>query len=269
MQLAEHLRELRRRVGVSVLAVAVATALAFWWYDHGLGELIRAPYCGLPPDLRYGEGADGCGLLVTDVFGGVLVRLRVSFLVGVVLSAPVWLGQLWRFLSPGLRRNEKRWTAGFVVTASTLFAGGTVLAYQVLSTGLRFLLGVAGDGVVVALTAQDYLRYVTTLLLAFGVALQLPLLAGGLNLAGVLSHRALAGARRWIYFLALVFAALATPPDPFTMVVLALPMCVLFEVVIQAARVVDRRRARRAADAVGGTVDDDEPSRLEPAGPLP
>ncbi|WP_409332845.1 twin-arginine translocase subunit TatC [Trujillonella humicola] len=266
MPLTEHLRELRRRVAVSLAAVVVATAVCFWWYEHGLGELVRAPYCGLPPDLRYGDDAGDCGLLVTDVFGGALVRLQVSLIAGAVLAAPVWSGQLWAFLAPGMRRHERRWAVGFVLAASVLAAAGVVLAYAVLATGLRFLLGMAGDGVVVALTARDYLRYVTTVLLAFAVTLQLPLLAGCLNLAGVLSHRALAAARRWIFFLSLVVAALLTPPDPLTLVVLALPMCVLFEVVIQVARVVDRRRDRRAA-AHADAADDDEPSRLEPAGP--
>ncbi|MCF6744615.1 twin-arginine translocase subunit TatC [Blastococcus sp. KM273128] len=260
MPLTAHLRELRRRVAWSLVAVAVASAAAFWWYEHGLGELIRAPYCSLPPDLRYTDASGGCGLLVTDVFGGALVRLKVSLVAGVVLSGPVWLGQLWGFLAPGLRRHERRWTAGFVLAASTLLAAGTTLAYLVLETGLRFLLTLAGADVVVALTAQDYLRYVTTLLLAFSMALQLPLLAVCLNLVGALSHRAMAGARHWIFFLSLVFAALATPPDPMTMVVLALPMCVLFEGAIQFARIVDRRRARRAAAAPL-----DEPS--EPARP--
>ncbi|MGY1849160.1 MULTISPECIES: twin-arginine translocase subunit TatC [unclassified Blastococcus] len=266
MPLTAHLRELRRRVALALVAVAIATALAFWWYEHGLGELVRAPYCDLPPQLRYTDASGGCGLLVTDVFGGALVRLKISLVAGVVLAAPVWLGQLWRFLAPGMRRNEKRAAAGFVVAASTLFAVGTVLAYLVLETGLRFLLTMAGSDVIVALTAQDYLRYVTTLLLAFSLALQLPLLAVCLNLAGALSHRAMAGARQWIFFLSLVFAALATPPDPVTMVVLALPMCVLFEGAIQFARVVDRRRARRAAQE---SVEDDEPSRLDPPTRVP
>ena len=102
MSLIAHLTELRNRVAKSLLALLIATAFAFWWYDHGLGEFIRAPYCDLPADLRYGgDDADGCGLLITDVFGGVFIRLKVAFLAGAVLSAPFWLYQLWAFITPG------------------------------------------------------------------------------------------------------------------------------------------------------------------------
>lgn len=264
MALTAHLRELRRRVTVSLLVVGAVSAVAFWWYDHGLGEFVRSPYCDLPPGLR-GDLGGNCGLLVTDVLGGALVRLKVSLTVGVVLSAPVWAVQAWRFLAPGMRRAERRWTIAFAVASTVLFAIGVVLAWTVLETGLAFMLGLAGDGVFIALTATDYLRLVTSLLLAFGLALELPLLAVSLNLAGVVSHRTLAGGRRWIFFASLVFAALATPPDPVTMAVLALPMCLLFELAIQVARLVDRRRARRQA---GAEPADDAPSTVEPAGPV-
>ena len=91
MTLIAHLTELRNRVAKALLALLVATAVAFWWYEHGLGEFIRAPYCNLPADLRYGGDETGCGLLITDVFGGVFIRLKVSLLVGAVLAGPVWL----------------------------------------------------------------------------------------------------------------------------------------------------------------------------------
>ena len=114
MSLIAHLTELRNRILKAGLAILVATAIAFWWYGHGLGDFIRAPYCGLPEDLRYaGDDAGGCGLLITNVFGGVFIRLKVSFLAGVVLSAPFWLYQLWAFITPGLKRNEKRYGVGF------------------------------------------------------------------------------------------------------------------------------------------------------------
>src|SRR3954453_16298368 len=94
MSLIAHLTELRNRIAKALLALLVATALSFWWYQHGLGTFIRAPYCNLPADLRYGGSGAPCGLLVTDVFGGVFIRLKVAFLAGAVLSAPFWLYQL-------------------------------------------------------------------------------------------------------------------------------------------------------------------------------
>ncbi|MGY1835909.1 twin-arginine translocase subunit TatC [Blastococcus sp. SYSU DS0510] len=265
MSLIAHLTELRNRILKAGLAILVATAISFWWYGHGLGEFIRAPYCGLPEELRYGgDDAGGCGLLITNVFGGVFIRLKVAFLAGVVLSAPFWLYQLWAFITPGLKRNEKRYGVGFVVVSSTLFALGAVLAYVSLSAGLELLLSLAGDGVVVALTAQDYIGFVLSLLVAFGVSFEVPLIAVALNLAGVLSYEVLSKSRRWIFFLTIVFAAFVTPTqDPFTMLLMAGPMIVLFELAIQLARVVDRRRARRAAAEHFHDLGDDEASPLD------
>jgi sec-independent protein translocase protein TatC len=266
MTLIAHLRELRNRVAIALLFVLIGTAVAFWWYEHGLGEFIRAPYCGLDTDLRaLGTGSTGdCELLVTDVFGGALIRLKISFIVGIVLSAPFWLYQLWAFITPGLKRNEKRYGVAFVAASSSLFALGAALAYISLSKGLQLLLGLAGDGVAIALTAQDYIGFVISLLLAFGVSFELPLIAVVLNLMGVLSYAALAKSRRWLYFLTIVFAAFITPTqDPFTMLLMAAPMCVLFEIAIQIARLVDKRRAKREAAAGLSDLDDDEASPLD------
>jgi sec-independent protein translocase protein TatC len=264
MSLIAHLTELRNRVAKALLALLVATAIAFWWYDHGLGEFIRAPYCNLPADLRYGGDKNGCGLLITDVFGGVFIRLKVAFLGGAVLSAPLWLYQLWAFITPGLKRNEKRYGIGFVAASTFLFAAGAVLAYISLSKGLQLLLGLAGQGVIVALTAQDYIGFVLSLLVAFGVSFEVPLIAIALNLVGVLPYALLAKSRRWIFFLTLVFAAVITPTqDPFTMMLMAGPMILLFEGAIQIARVVDKRRARRADVEHFHDLADDEASPLD------
>jgi sec-independent protein translocase protein TatC len=264
MSLIAHLTELRNRVAKALLALLIAAGFCFWWYEHGLGEFIRAPYCGLDPKLRFGDSDTGCGLLITDVFGGVFIRLKVSLLAGVVISAPVWLYQLWAFITPGLKRKEKRYGVSFVAASTLLFGLGSVLAYISLSAGLRLLLSLAGDGVVVALTAQDYIGFVLSLLIAFGVSFEVPLFAVALNAVGVLSYDLLSKSRRWIFFLTIVFAAFITPTqDPFTMLLMAGPMIVLFEIAIQIARVVDKRRAKRAAIEGFHDLDDDEASPLD------
>jgi sec-independent protein translocase protein TatC len=264
MTLVAHLTELRNRIAKALLALVIATAVAFWWYEHGLGTFIRAPYCGLPADLRYGDSDSGCGLLITDVFAGVFIRLKVSFLAGAVLSAPFWLYQLWAFITPGLKRNERRYGIGFVAVSTLLFALGAVLAYISLSAGLELLLGLAGDGTIIALTAQDYIGFVLSLLVAFGVSFEMPLIAIALNLVGVLSYEVLSRSRRWIFFLTIVFAAFVTPTqDPFTMLLMAIPMIVLFEGAIQIARVVDKRRARREAAESYAEISPDEPSPID------
>jgi sec-independent protein translocase protein TatC len=269
MTLVAHLTELRNRIAKALLAVLVATAIAFWWYEHGLGDFIRAPYCGLPANLRYGDDDSGCGLLITDVFAGVFIRLKVSFLAGAVLSAPFWLYQLWAFITPGLKRNEKRYGIGFVAVSTLLFALGAVLAYISLSAGLELLLGLAGEGTIIALTAQDYIGFVLSLLVAFGVSFEVPLIAVALNLVGILSYEVLRKSRRWIFFLTIVFAAFVTPTqDPFTMLLMAGPMILLFELAIQVARIVDKRRAKRDALEHFHDLSDDEASPLD-ASPSP
>src|SRR3954462_3974500 len=265
MTLIAHLRELRNRVALAVLFLAIATAFCFWWYDHGLGAFIRAPYCAVPSDQRAlgGTGSD-CALLITDVFGGALIRLKIAFLAGMVTSAPFWLFQIWRFITPGLKQNERRYGLTFVAASTSLFALGAVLAYYSLKAGLTLLIGLAGNNVAVALTAQDYIGFVVSVLLAFGVSFEVPLLAVALNLVGVLSYAVLKRSRRWIFFLTIVFAAFITPTqDPFTMLLMALPMCLLFEAAIQIARVVDKRRARRADIESFHDLADDEASPLD------
>jgi sec-independent protein translocase protein TatC len=263
MSLVGHLTELRNRLLKALLALALGTIIGFLWYDRGLLTFLTEPYCALPASLRL-QGEGDCRLVVLDVFGGVLLRLKIGVIAGAVISSPFWLYQLWAFITPGLKRNEKRYTVAFVAASSLLFAMGTVLAYLTLRKGLQLLLSLAGDEVAFQLTAPDYLGFVISLLIAFGLSFELPLIAVALNLVGVLPYSVLAKSRRWIFFLTVVFAAIITPTqDPFTMLAMAGPMCLLFEVAIQIARVVDKRRAKRAALEGFHDVDDDEASPLD------
>ena len=263
MSLGAHLTELRNRIFKALIALALGTVVGFLWYDRGLLTFLTEPYCALPGELRL-QGDENCRLVVLDVFGGVLLRLKIGLIAGAVLSAPFWLYQLWAFITPGLKRNEKRYTVGFVVVSSLLFALGALMAYLTLRKGLELLLSLAGDEVAFQLTAPDYLGFVISLLVAFGLSFELPLIAVALNLVGVLSYATLAKSRRWIYFLTIVFAAFVTPTqDPFTMLAMALPMAVLFELAIQVARLVDKRRAKRAAIEHFHGLSDDEASPLD------
>ncbi|MGY1822876.1 twin-arginine translocase subunit TatC [Geodermatophilus sp. SYSU D00079] len=268
MTLIAHLTELRNRVAKALLFLGLGTVVGFLWYDHGLLSFLTEPYCALPGELRLQQDGD-CRLVVLDVFGGVLLRLKIAFIAGAVLSSPFWLYQLWAFVTPGLKRNEKRYTVGFVAASTTLFALGSVLAYITLRKGLELLLTLAGDEVAFQLTAELYLGFVISLLVAFGLSFEVPLVAVALNLVGVLSYQALKRSRRWIFFLTIVFAAFVTPTqDPFTMLAMAGPMIVLFELAIQIARIVDRRRAKRAAVEHFHGLSDDEASPLD-AAPTP
>jgi sec-independent protein translocase protein TatC len=269
MPVMDHLRELRRRVIIVVLIVAVGAALGWYLYPHTLAFL-RHPYCGVPKQYRYTPpGGGDCVLIYHGVLDGFTTRLKVSVISGAVFTAPLWLYQLWAFITPGLHRNERRYTIWFVIASTVLFAAGMLLAYLVLSKGLKVLLEQAGYGTQALLTVGDYISFVTLMLVVFGAAFELPLVVVMANLAGVLPARILRKTQRISIFLIFLFAAVATPStDPFTMCAMAVPMVLLFEAAVLIATIHDRRKARRkAADAeaaAASAIDDDVASSIDP-----
>jgi sec-independent protein translocase protein TatC len=168
--------------------------------------------------------------------------------VGLIVSSPIWFYQLWAFIAPGLYRREKRWTFAFVGTAVPLFALGGVFAYLAMSRGLRFLLSLTPPDVRALITIDTYFGYAMAMLFIFGLAFELPLVLVMLNLAGAVSHAFIRKYRRIMIFLVFVFAGAATPsPDPFSMLLLAVPCVILVELAELFVWLNDRRRARREA----------------------
>ena len=277
MPVMDHLRELRRRVVAILVIVALGAVIGWILYVRTL-DFLRQPYCNVPARYRYQPaGVNGCVLIYHGVLSGFTTRLKVSVISGAVFTAPFWLYQIWAFVTPGLRRNERRYSIIFILASTVLFLAGAVLAYLTLYRGLPFLLEQAGYGTQAQLTADEYIGFVTLMLVVFGAAFELPLLVVMANLAGVLPARILRKTQRISVFLIFLFAAVATPStDPFTMCAMAVPMVVLFEGAVLFATVHDRRKARRRAAeaeaAAASAVDDDVasmidpiPERLEPA----
>ncbi len=259
MTLAEHLRELRNRLAISVLAVLAGFVVGWIFYDHLL-NLLLDPFLTVVRNLARQQGLKAEPVL-NGVSSSFMLQAKVSLVSGLVIASPVWLYELWAFIVPGLHRNERRWTIAFVAVAGPLFMAGVVLGYLVLPKGLQVLLGFTPHQVTNLIELNGYLSFVLRILLVFGVAFEIPLFVVLLNLAGVVRARHLARWRSWIIFGTFVFAAVATPStDPITMLLLALPMVVLFLISEVIARLVDRRRGRDVDEY--GDFDDDEVSPI-------
>jgi sec-independent protein translocase protein TatC len=262
MSLGDHIRELRSRLIKAAVGLAVGAIVGFVFFNR-IWSVLREPFC-----KAHSTGplsSNGCGSLVFgSVFDPILWHFKVALITGIVLSSPVWLYQIWAFVTPGLRAKERRYAIGFVATALPLFLAGATLAYFVMSKGLHLLLGFAPHGTIALISIDHYLSYALAMLLMFGAAFDVPLLVVMLNRVGVLSYARLKKSRRVTIFLVFVFAAVATPSgDPFTMIALGIPLLILLELATQIARVHDGRKAKRELLAETAGLADDETSPLD------
>ena len=257
MPLMEHLRELRSRLTKAAIALAAGAVVGYLLYDYVWAFLVE-PYCSLP--VSQVNGPDDCSLIVTGPFDAFFVAFKVWLFVGALVSAPFWLYQLWAFVAPALHGREKKYAYIFAPLAALLFAAGAALAYAITSMALTMLFGFLPDDADPFLTIGEYLDYMLIMMGMFGVGFVLPLLVVLLNISGVLPHAAIAKWRRVIIFSAFLIAAVITPAEPISMLALAVPLVLLFEIAELFAFLNDRRKKRQDPYA---DLDDDEISELD------
>jgi sec-independent protein translocase protein TatC len=243
MSVIEHLDELRRRLVISLATIAVLAVAGFVFYDRII-EFLTTPYqdaiASLPPESRP-PGNLGEGLITLSPTEPFVTFLKVGFFSGFLLALPVVLWQVWGFVTPGLTKRERRLAVPFVAASVILFAAGTALAFFVIPKGLGFLLSFGGKNVTTLLTAERYLNFLIFLILGFGLSFEFPLLLLFLAGARIITTQQMRGWRRYVYFGALVFAAIITPTqDPYTLLLMWVPLVLLYEGTILIARLLKR-----------------------------
>ncbi len=243
MPLLDHLIELRRRLLWSFLALAIAFGVCFYFARPIFAVLVQ-------PLLAAGQGK----IIYTDIFEAFFVEVKVAFFSAIMVAFPVWVTQMWKFVAPGLYANEKRAFLPFLLMTPVLFTLGACLAYFfAMPVALTFLLGFSGNVGGVTQEALpgvgNYLSFVTKFIFGFGVAFLLPVLLMLLERAGIVTREQLKSGRRYAIVGAFAIAAVLTPPDIISQLMLAVPLCLLYELALVAIWFTQRRRQRAAAVA--------------------
>jgi sec-independent protein translocase protein TatC len=262
MSLVDHLRELRNRLFVAAVAITIGAVVA-WIYYEPIIEFVRGPWESFQ-EAGAAKGVEVPDLVITGIATPFTLQLQVSVVAGIIATAPIWLYEVWAFITPGLKRRERWWTVAFLGAAVPLFAAGVLLAYVFLPKALQVLIGFTPENFTNLITVSEYFTFVTRMLLVFGVAFLLPVFVIMLNLVGILTARVLRTWWRGVVFGVFVFAAIATPTaDPWTMLALATPLLVLLFLSFAFCWFNDRRRRRKGiVDEWDDDLDDDEASPL-------
>ena len=236
--LLDHLIELRRRLLWALLALAVAFGVCLYFARPIFAILVQ-------PLLAAGQGK----IIYTDIFEAFFVEIKVAFFAATMVAFPVFATQLWKFVAPGLYSKEKKAFLPFLAMTPVLFSGGAAMAYYVaMPVALKFLLGFSGDVGGVTQEALpgvgNYLNFVTKFIFGFGIAFLLPVLLMLLEAAGIVTRKQLSSGRRYAIVGAFAIAAVLTPPDIVSQLLLAVPLCLLYELALIAIWFTEKRRKK-------------------------
>jgi sec-independent protein translocase protein TatC len=244
MPLLSHLNELRSRAFKSAIGITLASCIGWVFYEKIIARLAN-PICDL--EAATAAGDKSCGILyINGVLGPLDLKFKISVLLGIIIASPVWLYQIWAFISPGLHKKERRNSIFFVMGAVPFFAVGIFAGYLVLPIAIEVLLSFTPSSLTNLVKFDDYLTFVTQLILVFGIAFELPVFLIALNLAGILSGRSILRPWRYAIFGITLFSAIATPTgDPITLFFLAGPLILLYLAAGGISLLVDKARLKR------------------------
>jgi sec-independent protein translocase protein TatC len=245
MPLLDHFRELRNRVVKSAIAVILGS-LVGWIYYNPIITKLAEPVCDLKAAQQ--SGAASCGsLYINGVLGPLNLQIKVAVLSGIILTAPIWLYQLWAFIAPALHRKEKRNSILFFIAATPFFGIGAYLGYSILPVAVRVLFGFTPSSLANLVKFDDYLDFVLRVILLFGIAFELPVFLVTFNAIGFLSGKSILKPWRiWVFGICLFVAGFTPSADPLSMLALAIPLILLYLIAGTIALLNDRRRDRRA-----------------------
>ena len=242
MSLREHLLEARNRLFLAGLGILVGTVVGWFLYEP-VFELLQQPIL----DVAAEKGRT-VALNFAGVASAIDMQVKIAVWLGLIVSSPWWLYQVWAFVVPGLTRREKLYTLGFLGSAVPLFLAGACLAWWVLPRAVVLLVEFVPDQALNIQDAQAYLSFVAQIILAFGLVFLLPVFMVAFNMVGIVRARTYLRGWRWAVVLACVFSAVMTPtPDVVTMLAMTLPIIVLYFAAVGVAALHDRRRDRRRA----------------------
>ena len=238
-----HLEELRKRLITCAIAVGVGFVISYIFAER-LFQILVTPLTRIMPE--------GDRLIFTNLPEMFLTYLKTAFICGILLTAPVIFYQLWLFIAPGLYQKEKKFAVPFVVFSTILFVGGSLFGYFVVFPfGFKFFLGFANEYIQALPSVKQYFSFAIKLLFAFGIVFELPVVAFFLSKMGIVTPEFLKKKRKYALLLTFVMAAILTPPDVITQLMMAGPLILLYEIGILVARM-----ARRKKDTEQETTDE-------------